>query len=569
MANKKTTEELIKEAVAVWHNEGMDSTDSDSPLYNLHDDPISKLIIGAVNHQSNSIFDDIATFRDDLAEECLDLASPVYLFSPIPSIGMLQTAKGHSIGLNNNEKTKLDGNMSFVITKDVGTKRLTFPFMPLLSIVVMDLSVRSVTKVSRNRWRMEIEDMEGVKDLQGLSFFLPNIEHVTASNYIHRRADEYDDKIKLYVDDYQLPVCNISDFDKLPFVQQFGRGMVYSKNTLQCNVLQNIQDTFCCHVNNYCIIDRINEDIDIPRRDGCILIDIELPLVDDDIDIQPKDVLLNCVPIINVDQHTINLTQYNPIQPVEVDNGFFLTNLAVDDSCNGDTVALRRVATSRMSPELWIERMGKLLDYYNSQHIVMEHLLDEKMTKSLPQFIALLKQSIPNQKKQQDEGLYLVLKNKMLSSVSVPWLSTSGEMANDFGIDSKLQCTSAELDSDRTKLVTKTVGGRNPMTDATKRQRAVQYYQISRDRIISKSDIVAFCRYKLSNMFSVASSNIEEIRIYNIVRNSLEGFYERILVVDIKVCKGCVDPIYVSYALERMIRYRTSSLTPVRVVIND
>ena len=563
-----TPDELMKEAIAVWHKEGMDPTDSDTPLYNLHNDPITKLLLGAVNYQSNSISDDISSFRHDLADECLDLAAPYYLSAPIPAIGMLQTAKGRTMGLKNNERTILDGDISFTFSKDIGTKRISFPFMPLLSIAVMDLTIRSVEKVERNRWRLEIEDMENVKNLEGLSFYIPKLENAVATSNFRNVDSVYDDSIRIFVGDKSLPVCNIYDFDKLPFVSKFLNGMMFSKNAMQCNVLQNIQDSFCCNISNYCIVDRYEEEISIPHRDGCVILDIELPVLDDGIELSSNDILLNCVPIINVESHTNNLTQHNPIQPIELDDGFFLTTLAADDSCNNDSFSVRRVATSRMSPEQWAVRMSQLIDHYNAQHNVMHHLLDDKLVQAMQPFLISLKQSLDKQKI-QDYGIFLVLKNKMQSSISASWLSTLGKMANDIEKNSKPQCSSSELDSDRTKLITSTSGGRDPITDSNIRQRAMRYYQLSRDRIVSKSDLVAFCRHKLSSMFSLSSADILETRIYDTVRNSSEGFYERLLIVDIKVKQGCIDTHRASNSLERMIRFRTVSPMPIKVVINE
>lgn len=568
MGKRMTIDELMKEAVAVWRTEGMDPTDSDSPIYGLHNDPVSRLLLGAVNYQSNMISDDINTFRDDLAEECLDLAAPIYLFSPRPSIAMLQTAKGHAKGAKNEEKTILNGNMSFVFSKDSGTRRLSIPFMPLLSVAVMDLSIRSIEKVGRNRWQLEIEDMEGANNLDGLSFFLPNISQKKIGDQVCDRANILDERIKLFAGDKELAVSNISDFDTLPFTAPFIKSMAFSKNSLQCNVLQNIQDSFCCLASSYCVVNGMDKRIQIPRRDGCIFVDIELPFLDNNVDLAVNDILLNCVPIINVELHSTALSQDNPVQPIEVDEGFFLTTLASDNLSEFDSFVLRKVATNRISPNLWASKMCQLIDQYNAQHNVMEHLLDKKINQSMQPFLSSVKQVLEkNQSK--EEGLYLVLKNKMITSLSAQWLSTSGSLANDFIEKTKPQCSSAELDSNNTKLVTRTSGGRNPITDPKIRQQAVRYYQVSRDRIVSKADIVSFCRFKLSSMFSLKADDFEEIRIYDKVRNSSEGFYERILVVDIKVRKGCVDCDNASYALERMIKFRTASTTPICIIVND
>ena len=561
-------DELMKEAVAVWRMEGMDPTDSDSPIYNLHNDPVSKLLLGALNYQSNMISDDIISFRDDLADECLDLAAPFYLFSPRPSFAMLQTAKGHIKGAKNGEKTILDGNMSFLFSRDTGIKRLSLPFMPLLSIAVMDLSVRSLQKVGRNRWRIEIEDLEGAASLEGLSLFFPHIAQKRVCSNVRDRARIPDERISLYVGDRKLDVSNISDFDSLPFTSPFFKSMAFSKNALQCNILQNIQDSFCTLASCYCVVNSMDDSIVLTRHDGCFFIDVELPFLADNADLTSDDILLNCVPIVNVELHSTTLSQNNPVQPIEVEEGFFLSTLAPVNSSEFDSFVLRKVATNRVSPSLWAKKMCLLINQYNAQHNVMGHLLDKKTSQSIQPFLSSVKQLL-EKKQVHDDSLFLVLKNKMITSLSAQWLSTSGCLANDIAVNTKPQCSSSELDSNHTRLVTMSSGGRNPIDDPKTRQQAMRYYQISRDRIVSKSDIVAFCRFKLSSLFAVKPDDIDEIRIYTTVNNSSEGFYERILVVDIKLRKGTVDCDNVSFALERMMKFRTASTTPIRVIVND
>lgn len=568
MAQRLNIDELLKEAQSVWRMEGMDSSDSDTPLYNIHEDPVSRLLLGALNYQSNMLSDDISSFREDLADECVDLAAPIYLSSPCPAIAMLQAFKAHSKGSKNNEKTTLDGDVSFTFTKEVGTKRLTIPFMPLFSTTVMDLSIRSVEKVGRNRWRLEIEDMEGSSSISGLSIYLPNIDTLPIEDRPIDYANMTEERIGVFAGDIELPVSNISDFESLPFSLPFLKGMAFSKNSLQCNVLQSIQDSFCCLANSYCIVGDMDDNVRIPRRDGCMLIDIELPFLKSNAELSVSDVLLNCVPIVNVELHSTTLSQNNPVKSIETGDNFFLSTLPPENANNNDSFVVRKVATNRFSPALWTSKMIQLLDQYNSQYNVMEHLVDDKVRQSFHPFVMALKQSLAKYPK-TDEGLYLILKNKMISSVDAQWFSTSGSFANDIIERSKFQCSSAEIDSERSQLVSKTAFGRNPITDPIVRQHAMRYYQVSRDRIVSKADIVSFCQFKLYSMFSVSTDDIKEIRINNTVRNSYEGFYIRSLTVNINVRSGCVDPYRASISLERMIRYRTASTTPIRVIINE
>lgn len=567
MANRQNIDELMNEAMAVWSHEGMDSTDADSPLYNLHTDPVTKLLLGALNYRSNAISDDISSLKDDLADECLNLSAPDYLFSPLPSLGMIQTAKKHFVGKKNREKTFLDCDFSFEIHKEVGPQRLSIPFIPILSTAVMDYSLRSVKKVDKCRWRLEIEDLESAASLEGLSFYLPNIEHLVREDVVYDRANLVDSNITLYVGDCPIPVSNVCDFDRLPFTDFFLKGLYFSKNAMQCAILQSIHDLLSAKVSCYCVVEKYDMPVSIPTKDGCFFIDIEIPALDPNANLTVDDILLNCVPVVNVQKNTQQLSLSNPVQKINIEKGFFLTTI-LNDGSETSPFVVRKVGTSRISPQQWMRRMTNLLDQYNAHYSVMDQLLDEKLKRTMQPFIAALKQNISEQRVSADDSLYLVLKNKMSQSVSACWLSTLGSAANGLDSDDAFEvCSSAEIDTEKTRLVGTTSGGRDPINDIEHKRKAMRYYQVSRDRIVSKYDIILFCRTKLFSMFAVSSSDIVEMRIDNSKRNSSEGFYERILVISITLRKGIVNSFKAARALECMIKSRSASSIHVKVMI--
>jgi len=97
----------------------------------------------------------------------------------------------------------------------------------------------------------------------------------------------------------------------------------------------------------------------------------------------------------------------------------------------------------------------------------------------------------------------------------------------------------------------------------------MQYYQQSRDRIVTKSDIVVFCRHKLSEYFRIGTAELFDINLRPDIINTSDGFYERVLVVDIRVRRGVVDVESVQLAMERMIQLRTVGTSVIRVAIHE
>jgi len=127
--------------------------------------------------------------------------------------------------------------------------------------------------------------------------------------------------------------------------------------------------------------------------------------------------------------------------------------------------------------------------------------------------------------------------------------------------------STAQLDAEQTSLVSYTQGGRNAILNQESRHEALRYHVQLRNRIVSKSDILLFCRHKLAELFSVRAEGIKDIWISNMVQNSPEGFLERILMVEIKLQQGVTIDGQAALALERMARSRNAGVTPIRIHI--
>jgi len=578
MAKRQSIDDVMKAAISIWRKEGLDPTDNHTALYNLQNDPVTRMLLAAVTHQSNLISEEIDDFRDSVTNSCVDLCSPAYISQPVPSIAMLQTAKRNILGEKNEAPTILDASVSFQYDKDDGTKRSRLSFMPLLSITVMDVSVRSVQKSACGRWHIEIEARENVDNIGGLGIYIPKMVKSSASFAgIHDRDASYDCSIRLYSGNSPLPVCNVSDYDCLPFVTPFLKGLSYSKNALQCATLQNIHDTLCCYIGNYCVVG-YGSNPPLSYKDGCIVLDMEINTADDEFDLSENDIFLNAVPVINVDIHSMSLSQNSPMCKVDVEDGEFLTLVSAEDEDPYDVVSVRQVGTERLTPALWTQKLKSLLETYEHNYSMMDHLLDSKTENNLQQLISSLKQAVVKEPSQYS-GTYFVLKDRILPSYDALWLSTSGTLANNIPAGSAMSASSIELDSSdsnskkldpsKTKLLTDTIGGQNSIKDKEVQHQYMRYYQMSRDRIISKSDIVVFCRHKLIHSFNLKKSDIHDIRISNIVRNSADGFFERQILVEISIRKGILNPLQTAIALERMIKSRTASSTPIRIAINE
>jgi len=544
MENRQDINKLIESVVAVWRNEGRDAMDGNSDFFNLHNDPVTRLLMGAVAYQTDLLSEDVSTLKNDLVEELVDLCAPEYLLQPVPAVGMFQTGKAHRVGVTDEEPTVLDIDTMFSITTATRNK---YTFMPLLSVPVFDLKVHSVQSAGQSRWHIELEENESIADLKGLTIYLPKVAC---------------DRVVLHIGTETVDVCNISDFERLPFVSAFMDTSRPAKNTLQMATLQNLYDRLCLCSNSYCVVDRNIPSEMIPRRNGCLQLEIELVGISAGTRLTEGNILLNCVPACNVEIHKTSLSQNRPLQNISLGVGEEFMAL----SSYAESVSVRQVGTSRMSPALWLQRLQRLLDYYDSEYCLLRNTFDPKFDNLLQQFIVALRDAV-KRGIAIDEKLYLVLRDKVVPSLDVSWFSTFGAKSNDIAPGAKIEVSTAQLDAEQTSLVSYTQGGRNAILNQESRHEALRYHVQLRNRIVSKSDILLFCRHKLAELFSVRAEGIKDIWISNMVQNSPEGFLERILMVEIKLQQGVTIDGQAALALERMARSRNAGVTPIRIHI--
>lgn len=551
MKNQQNVNELLDRAIEVWRREGLDPRDSDTEFYNLQNDPLTRLLLGAVLHQTDLIRDDIDSFKDDVVERYVDLGIPSYLLQPIPAIGMMQTGKSHKVGLENQMPTRLDASISFQVLPRGSQSKIPLQFVSLLEVSVYDVEVHTVEKIGKRRWRLEIEERESLMSLNGLSVYLPNAAGCS--------------QIRLFSNGRMLEVANVDEFEKLPLVAPFLRGMRFSKSTTQCATLQNLYDSICCCVSTYCVVGENATPVQLVRSNGCLELEMELVGAPDELVIDKNDILLNCVPVMNVEICQASLSQSNPICRLDLNGKQFMSVATEEDT---GIVAVRSIGTERLSINIWQHRMNGLIDSFDSEYNVIKSAVDERIVEMMRQHLLEMRCSMEERTVGEDV-VYMILKDKNIPSVDIPWLATQGEDANGMGLEAVVTVSSAELDDAKTYFVTDTKGGRNAVTNKERRHYLMQYYQQSRDRIVTKSDIVIFCRHKLSECFRIGTAELVGITLRPDIVNTSDGFYERVLVVDIKIRRGVVDVESAQLAMERMIQFRTVGTSVIRVAIHE
>jgi hypothetical protein len=133
----------------------------------------------------------------------------------------------------------------------------------------------------------------------------------------------------------------------------------------------------------------------------------------------------------------------------------------------------------------------------------------------------------------RDEATYLFLHPFTPNdTLFVSYWTTNGEFGNQVRAGSYLQSYgSTYLQDNRIQLCTNTIGGKNPLTSSESLD-AFKNALLTRDRVVSKSDVRHFCRALLGNLLT----NLEIKEIFRPSKEKNKGF-EKCIRVEIRLSR--------------------------------
>ncbi len=560
MANENDNKRILDEIKTVWMAEGLSASMADNSFKELLNDPAVRLLVGSVIHQSDLLSDEIKSFKTELINSLSEFCSPHSIAQPVPSVGIIQTSKRLKRGLSDMDVTIVDDKTVFTVTPDANTKKERFSFVPIIETTIVPVEVQYVEKLGDYRWRISLKENETIESLAGLSIYIP--KSVSADN------------CSIYSDGKAVNSANIYDLDRLPFTKSFLHGQPFSKNAMQYETIQTIHDRFCANASNYIIVLNDKSSRIINRQNGNIIIDLAFEKVTSSFDLDKEDILINCVPVINAIPNTCTLSKQHPIENLILKDESFLTIQPNDDFPDiHKQVSVRTVGTLRMSHQLWMKRMVSLLDHYNADNILLKDTLGKKLDSLTQQFLPMLREKSMTDNSWGDV-LCLCLNDPSVDSINIQWLSTNGAKANGLDSSAVVNTTNPALDDNdnkdscsKTHLVTVTTGGSDANNDIESKRALSKSYLVSKNRIITKSDLAIFCRQTLQNFIFLSKDDILEIRADNRVIKNENGLNERALQLYIFVKPGCLDVSTSEQLLMRMVKTRTISTTPILISI--
>ena len=228
------------------------------------------------------------------------------------------------------------------------------------------------------------------------------------------------------------------------------------------------------------------------------------------------EVVVNVLPVVNVDVNSLTLTQASPIAKLQKqEDSFFLKILETSSSSHqqgfnmmSDEIIIRDFdASCYHNGDLYRDvrtLYNKFIDDYYA-FIEYNGIKDGEVLKQLRETINRLGKSVgdKNAKFKFDSGTY-VMKNMnqypQTSSTKVSYITTQGRIGNSPQVGETMENKKLPTIEQKVSVVVSGMGGADKAS-ADERYEQLRYYALTNDRLYTKMDIEAFLRKEIMAEF--------------------------------------------------------------------
>jgi len=519
--------QLLKEALEHWDEKG--------ELRDIESDPVVKLLFSALAYQSYSISRELSAFKDQVVTEFRNKLIPYHLIKPFPAFSVIETRLGK------NKDASVKPLTSFMVDEqcefEFGKNKI--PFSPLFKTRIVDAQISDKQiNAADCTIQFTLSSNDIIEDFSGLSFYFEESEMVP--------------DIEISINDKLVPVIKPDDCDNLPFTDWFQHHyLLREENQLQFGNydywLEYLLKThaYFIYIDEY-DCNKIRNTSASPIFNIHFKNKLELNYF------QNRTFRINCFPVLNVQKQTITLNNEDPIKKLSVERGVFL-NLLIDDYTekNEDNFLIRHYGIERFNQEELLFRINDLFNRFISDYYAFKEIEDLKKGDKLENLYRNFREIWPVLMRNDNRnysGVYAMLKlNKNLrfqhNNVRIEYLTTNCEMANNIPEGEKPGTASEFLDKGNTVLLRDTSGGREEEYNEETLNHLARYNLLTKDKLITVSDLKAFCYRELGNKIQQLTVQYTGKRLDLSIRLKEEKqlgqdekmFYETLLQKKIKV----------------------------------
>jgi hypothetical protein len=531
---------LIKEAIEHWDEKG--------ELRDIEYDPVVKLLFSALAYQSHSISREISTAQKNMVTEFRNKLIPYHLIKPFPALSIIETK------LNNNNDSNIEPLDSFIVDDkcefEFGKAKMMFAPLFKTKILNARISDKEADKDSLTI-QLKLSCESAIDDFSGMSFYFEDSGMVP--------------DIEISLNDKMLPLINPDDYDNLPFTDSFCHHyLLREENQQQFGNYDYWQEFF---IKNRAHIFYINEyDTEKIRNTSSSPVfkihfksRLELQYF------QNRNIRINCLPVLNVQKRSVRLNDSSPVKKLSEEKSVFLSLLVNENSeTDDDNFYIRHFGVERFNQEELLFQINDLFNRFVSDYYAFKDIDELKKGEKLENLYKAFREMWPvimRNKNTNYSGAYAIIKLKnnlryQSNDVVVNYLTTNCEMANGIKEGEKAGITSEFLDKDSTILLKETTGGREEEFKEDNLNHLARYSFLTKDRIVTISDIKAFCYRELKN------------KVQNVVASNTGKRID----IQIKLKGGSFDQQEKSYyesLIRQKIKVRSLFCLPINVTISN
>ena len=544
--NIQSGKELLEKAIKQWEQDGLldNYNDANKRLehegesvvkQNLERDPVINLFMSALAHQTNLLKEQISSLRTALLDEFIRRTVPFTLTRPTPAMTVLRAKMVESSEMS----CTVDDSTMIRLEKHSKTKmrfkeQETFSFVPLLKTKILNTTINSVRKVSRNTFEISFSGKSNVDNLSGVSFFFP---HHTISS------------LSLYMNGIQLPVFSLNDYDRLPLCDIFNvRHCVFNRSLLY-GTTESWLDRLAPLANRLFYVGEYEgEELSSPMSFQMTINQTE------EVTLEDTDVLINCIPIVNVEKGTVHLSAEEPIkkiatekiadiqekkdspntQSVKAGKGFLQLLSPSDNSFDSEQITLRRFAAERFHIGELVNQTRALTHRYSSDFHAFRPFADLEFDEKVNGVRVLLNEieSIIRKNPSVPNGVYVMLQktyNGLFTSeqskIAVSYLLTDGQRGNGLATTCAVKLPLL-FDESKSVIMMPTFGGGDEVTDSETLREMASYYHLTKERLITKAVIKQFCYKELTGSYQFPKDMVREVAF----RPEIQGGRQKMMV---------------------------------------
>lgn len=488
-------------------------------------DPIAKMMFVALVHEIQKINDHIDSLDERIVERyCADFI-PRQEVEAMPAIALLQP----SFKLNKDSDVFPVG-FGAQFSYKTEQRKQPINYIPLFNILTLPYSevivvhqdneyCKSVNMFKPNRLWVGIKTNVEIESIKGLSLLIKGTNGITPEHiYVGVESHEID-----FATPKEMEQVEMAE----PFDAQQASGQFFSILGMWKECLLNMKEASLLFITDetrsrdlfkpraypkqfeqWNVADTL-EQFEIAKP---IWLQIEFP----EGYVVPGncEVMLNVVPVVNVDICSLTLSDHTPIAKLQKqEDSFFLNVLETSVASNrqgfgmlNEEIIVRDFdASCYHNGDLYRDMRNLYNRFIDDYYAFMEYneIKDDKTQKLLRETINKIanNNSIkePNKKFKFDSGTY-VMKNlrqaQLSSSIKVNYITTQGEIGNMPQAGETMDNKKTPVFNQKVPVVGSAMGGTDKAS-ADERYELLRYYSLTNDRLYTKMDIDAFLRKEI------------------------------------------------------------------------